>query len=75
MRTLKLGVCFLDEEDKVISKKVIGTNWSVDIEQDFRVKPNVHMINEIAEIMTENIKVQLEPDTIKQMLSDIEERT
>ena len=74
MKTLKLGVCFLDEEDNIITKRVIGTNWSVNIEQDLREKFHTHVDDEIAEILTGNLKLQLTSEIVKEMLKEVKER-
>ena len=70
MRTLTLGVCFLDENDKIISKRVIGSNWSVNVEQDLKHKFAMHIEDEIANILTENLKIELTPEIIKEMLKE-----
>ena len=74
MKTLKLGVCFLDEEDNIISKRIIGANWSVNVEQDLKHKFNGHVEDEIAAILTENLKIQLNPEVVKEMLLEVKER-
>ena len=74
MKTLTVGVCFLDEEGNVINKRTIGTNWSLDVEQDLKLKFNIHMIDEVASILTDNIKLQLTQSVIKEMLLEVQER-
>jgi hypothetical protein len=71
MKTLKLGICLLDENDEIVSKRIIGTNWEVDLEQDLREKFNIHVHDEIANIMFENLKLQLSPEVIKEMLREV----
>ena len=74
MKTLKVGVCFLDDEDNVITKRVVGTNWTVNVEQDLKKNFNVHMMDEIASILTENIKLQLTDEVIREMITEVQER-
>lgn len=74
MKTLIVGVCFLDEEGTIISKRTIGTNWSVDFEQDLKKFTNIDMIDEISSILTENLKLQLTQPVIKEMLLEVQER-
>ena len=74
MKTLKVGVCFLDDEDNVITKRVVGTNWTVNVEQDLKKNFNIHMMDEIASILTENIKLQLTDEVIREMLTEVQER-
>ena len=73
MKTLKLGVCFLDEEDNIISKRVIGADWSVNVEQDLKHKFHTRMEDEVAAILTENLKLQLTPEVVKEMLNEVKE--
>jgi len=74
MKSLKLGVCFLDEEENIISKRVIGADWSVNIEQDLKNKFDFRVEDEIAAILTENLKLQLTPEVVKEMLKEVKER-
>ena len=75
MKTLKVGICFLDDENNIITKRTIGTNWSVDAEEDLKRKiPNIHMIDEIATILTENLKLQLTNEVMKDMLIEVQEK-
>ncbi len=74
MKTLKLGVCFLDEEDNIMSKRVIGESWSVNVDQDLRERSHTHIDGEIAAILTENLKLQLTSETVKEMLKEVKER-
>jgi len=74
MKNLKLGICFLDEEDNIINKRTVGSNWEVYIEEDLKRNYNIHIEDEISEIVCENLKLQLTPDTIKEMLKEIKEK-
>ena len=73
MKTIKLGICFLDDDDTVISKRVIGTNWSVDAEQDLRENYNKYMEEETAAVLTENLKLQLTKEAVLEMIKEIRE--
>ena len=73
MRNLTVGVCFLDDEENIITKRVIGTNWTVDAEQDLKRNMNIHMMDEIATILTENVKLQLTNEVMKDMLKEVQE--
>ena len=70
MSEFKLGICFLDEEENIITKRVVGTNWSV-IEQDLTEK---YMREEVAKILVENLKLQLNSEVVENMLEEIKER-
>jgi hypothetical protein len=72
MKTLKLAVCLMDKDDKIVSKTIIGTNWQVNTEHSLSEKYNLHVYDEIATILTESLKSQLTPEVIKEMLREIE---
>jgi len=74
MKTLKLGVCFLDEENNVITKRVIGTNWHItgDELKVINERPKDCMKDEVASVLTETLKLQLTTDVIKEMLGEID---
>jgi len=74
MKNLTLGICFLDDEGNVISKRVIGTNWTLDTEQDLKRFPNTCIFDEISAILTENIKLQLTNDVIREMVEEIRDK-
>lgn len=74
MKQFKLGICFLDENDNVVSKRVVGTKWSVH-EQDLTGEFDKHMKEEISIILLENLKLQLGKDIIESMLEEIKERS
>ena len=74
MKTLKLGICFFDENNNVITKRTIGANWQVDVEQDLKEKFYTHVDDEIAAILTENLKIQLTPEIVVEMLQEVKER-
>lgn len=73
MKNVKMGICFLDEDDNIISKRVIGTNWEVDTEKDLE-KFGLYVNDEIASILTANMKLQLNEDTVKEMLLEIKDK-
>ena len=74
MKILKLGVCFLDEDDNLISKRMVNANWTVDLEQDLKGLFDVYFLDEIAAILTEHLKLTLTEDTVKDMLNEIKDK-
>ncbi|MFW9871648.1 MAG: hypothetical protein ACFFG0_01010 [Candidatus Thorarchaeota archaeon] len=74
MKEIKLGVCFLDERNDIVSKRVVGTKWSVIPEQDLKEKFNKYMKEEVAKILTENLNLQLSSDIIRSMLIEIKDQ-
>ena len=73
MREVKMGICFLDKEDKILVMKALEAKWTVDVEQDLKEHHNIHVINEIASILTEGIKLSLTSDVVKEMLVELKE--
>jgi len=57
MKNLKLGLCFLDENDEVIVKRTVKANWTIDAEHDLKMFHNIHIRDEIAAILTEHLKL------------------
>ena len=74
MKTLTVGVCFLDDENNVIVKRTIGTNWTLDMEEDFKKEFNGYLMDEVATILTENVKLQLTEEVMKDMLAELHKR-
>ena len=72
METLKLGIYFADENDRVISKREIGSNWHIDVEQCTRFPFN-SIQDEVAAVLEERLKLQVNKDLIKEMLNEIKE--
>jgi hypothetical protein len=75
MKEVTMGICMFDENDEVVARKNIGTNWSIDVVQDMQHFFNVSMINEIARILTENIKLQLTQEVVKEMVIELRDKS
>lgn len=71
MENLTLGVYLADEHGEIYSKRPIGTNWNVNIAQDLVEQHSKYVIDEISTILVENLKLQITPDVIKEMLSEV----
>jgi len=72
MKNIKLGLCFLDENDEVIVKRTIKANWTINIEQDLKAFHNTHIKDEIAAIFTEHLKLELDSnDVVKEMIDEL----
>jgi len=68
MKTLKLGICFLDMEDNIIAKKVVEANWSINLETDVNKFFDIDIQKEVATILAEHLKLETTPDVIREML-------
>ena len=72
MKNLKLGLCFLDENDEVIVKRAIKANWTINTEQDLKMFHNINIIDEVAAILTEHLKLELDSnDIVKEMIDEL----
>lgn len=72
MKNIKLGLCFLDENDEIIVRRTVKANWTIDAEQDLKMFHNIHIRDEIAAIFTEHLKLELDSnDIVKEMLDEL----
>lgn len=72
MKNLKLGLCFLDENDEVIVRRTVKANWTINTEQDLKMFHNVNIRDEVAAIFTEHLKLELDSnDVVKEMLDEL----
>jgi hypothetical protein len=71
MKAVKLGICFLDEDDNIVVKHIVGSKWTIDADgrgvREYRIRVN----EEIANIIFENLKLDLTPDNILSMLEEL----
>ena len=74
MKSMKLGLCFLDENDEVLVKRTIGSSWSVDVEYDSKRLFDIIIKDEIVSVLLENLKMGLNSDVIKSMLYELESK-
>lgn len=70
MKKIKIGLCFLDEEGNIVANRLLNSNWSVNIEQDLK---EFKIRDEIAEIITETLKLELTKKVIREMLDELRE--
>lgn len=73
METLKLGIYISDQNGDIKSKREIEANWSVDVEDNLMKSHSIHAVDAIANIIVENLKIQITPQIIKDMLGEIKE--
>ncbi len=74
MKTLKIGLCFLDEEDNIIVKKVLEANWSMDWKEMLKKANKIHMIDEVSHVLAEISKSQITEELVKSMLESYEKK-
>ncbi len=72
MKILKVGLCLLDEENNIMCHKPLTSNWSINQDADIDTKiPKLHLIDEICDVLTESIKLEIKSDLVKQMLMEV----
>jgi hypothetical protein len=76
MNKIKVGLCFLDMNDKPLIVRPLESNWSVEwedkkiTEESYRKKVK----DEISEVLSDQIKMEIKPHILQEMLEEIEER-
>jgi hypothetical protein len=73
MKKFKIGLCFLDDEENVIIKKLLHSHWSVDVEKDLTDPPKPLVRDEIARVLLAGIKLGLTAEIIREMLDELKE--
>jgi hypothetical protein len=73
MRKIKLGLCFLDEDDNIVVKRFLQVHWEFDMEKDAKILLNVNMKDEVAAIITQQIKIDLDKGVVRKMIDEIGE--
>lgn len=74
IKNLKMAICFLDENDEVFVQRILEAHWEINIEQDLKMFHNIHMKDEVATILTEQTKLQLDKGAIREMVDELWEK-
>ena len=77
MNTIKVGLCFLDLNDKPIVVKPLKSNWSVDIENKKELSKSQYRRKiqcEIALVLTDHIKMEITESVVREMLEELEDQ-
>ena len=75
MNTIKVGVCFLDLNNKPIVVKPLKSNWSIEVENKKELIKSVYRRKvqcEVASILSEQIKTEISDKIIREMLEELE---
>lgn len=72
MTKLNLGLCVMNEDGKVVTSKIIGSQWNVDLSQEHRrnAKECMARTQEIIKILTDTYRTQLKRSDIAELLDD-----
>ena len=75
MNTIKVGICFLDINNEPIVTKNLKSNWSVEVENKKDISKSQYRRKvqcEVAEVLTDHIKMEITPNVIREMLEELE---
>jgi len=71
MRNLTMGIYFADEEGNVQVKRKVSTNWNVNTEEDLVKEHSIYFKDEVSNILSEHLKLQITPQVIKEMVEEL----
>jgi len=64
----------MDQDGSVFTTRQVGTEWSVNLEEDLKSGSNKYLLEEIAAIMTENLVQSLKSNKVQAMLKEVQEK-
>jgi len=73
MKQLKLGICFLDENNNVVSKRVVVEDWDIHTENLHADFYDDKMQSMVSDIQLVNLNRNLKREDIESMLNEIKE--
>jgi hypothetical protein len=71
MKNLTIGIYFSDEEGNICLKRELSRNWTVNDDQGLQKNHSKYFFDEVANILTENIKESLTTDVVKNMFKEM----
>jgi len=72
MKQVKMGLCMIDEENNLLTFKSLKSNWTLDIERDLKAKLHNNVMDEIAAILTESVKLEVTEEVVREMITEIQ---
>lgn len=63
-------LCMCDENEKVLSEKLLEVKWSIDLKKDMKELFDLSFENEISRVLSEQIKEGITPDLILDLMGD-----
>jgi len=70
-KRFKFALCILDEDDNIVKMHGINTKWTAVSEGFLGEKFNVDIHDEIANIISNELKKDLTPEVIKELLKGL----
>lgn len=65
---LKTALCFLDENDEIVSKELLKIHWSEDVQITLENCFHINIVDTISDILTEQIKMCIHPSMVKELI-------
>jgi hypothetical protein len=72
MKKLNVGVCILDDNDVVLSKRMIESELTNEVKKGFIEDLGINAFNAICDLVKGELKIGLDADILKGMLKEIE---
>ena len=70
MKRLNIGIFIQDENEKIVSKKLVTENWKVDMEYDLKQHSSVDIRDEIASIIYKHFNEFFKVEVLKDMIDE-----
>ena len=77
MNKIKVGLCFLDMNDKPLIVRPLESNWSVELGGDIRITEESYrekIRDEVSKVLSDQIKMEIKPHILQEMLEEVEEK-
>ncbi len=71
MKRFKFSLCILDEDDNILKKYGINTTWNAVDEGFIGENFDIRMENEIANIISAELKKGINPEVIKELMKGV----
>jgi len=68
MKKLKLAFCFLDEDDKIFTKKDLNVTWSYQGKKDKKILEDVVLMDEVVSVLDAQVKIDIDKGVIRELL-------
>jgi hypothetical protein len=65
---LKTALCFLDEDDEVVTKELLRVHWSEDVQITYEKCFGKEFIEAISSILADQIKSCIHPSMVKELI-------
>jgi hypothetical protein len=64
----KFNLCIMDDFGNPIAKQALNVNWEIDVEKDKKFLQDKSMVEEVARIIEDQIKIDLNKGIVLKMI-------